>query len=46
MNALATTRAALIGLAMLATPLGGETHPPGQIVWAQSQRSIQTAEGG
>jgi hypothetical protein len=30
MNALATTRAALIGLAMLATPLGGETHPPGQ----------------
>jgi len=29
---------------VLATPLSGETHPPGQIVWAQIQRSIQTAE--
>ena len=31
MNTLTVTRAALIGLAMLATPLGGETHPQEQV---------------
>src|SRR3989442_7524067 len=31
MNTLTATRAALIGLAMLATPLGGETHPQEQV---------------
>jgi hypothetical protein len=30
MKTLTATRAAIIGLTMLATPLGGETHPPGQ----------------
>jgi len=45
MHRLTATRAALIGVAVLATPLRGETHPPRRIVWAQSQRSIQTAEG-
>src|SRR5713101_1216675 len=31
MNTLTATRAALIGLAMLTTPLGGETHPREQV---------------
>jgi hypothetical protein len=31
MNALAAMRTALIGLAMLTTPLGGETHPQEQV---------------
>ena len=31
MSTLTATRAALIGLAMLATPLGGETHPQEQV---------------
>src|SRR4029453_12602962 len=31
MNTLTATRAVFIGLAMLATPLGGETHPQEQV---------------
>jgi hypothetical protein len=41
MNTLTATRATLIGLALLATPLGGETHPRGQV---QSLAVLATPE--